>query len=373
MIVMFKALVEVITLIASFLIQHCLYSKSLPVRFSPRTILVIKLDHLGDVLLATPVFSNLRRAYPSAKIHALVGEWGEVGLRNHPDVDKILRYNSRFYCRLGEPKSQCKILTLLALLRQQKYDFVIDLRGDWFTAFFALMKPTRYRLDYAWLQVANKLGLARFTGFHQLERNLDLLRTADIPTSCKLPAFHTTDDDRKWVDDFLRESEILLDCPLIIIHPGSPISLKRWRTERFAAIADWLIKQKKAQILFVGTRDEAHIISTVQEQMHEKSTNLAGKTTVSQLGELLKRCHLFLGNDSGPMHIAAAVGTQTIGLYGPGNPARFGPVGSNCHAVRSQLHCASYMDTVDKLGGEKRMEDIQTEDVIQTIQAIHAI
>ena len=367
---MFKTFVEVITLIASFLIQHCLYGKSLPTGFNPRRILVIKLDHLGDVLLATPVFSNLRRAYPSAQLHGLVGEWGEVGLRSHPDVDKIIRYNARFFCRPGKPKPRYEVFTVLSLLRQQKYDLVIDLRGDWFTALFALMKPTRYRLDYAWLQVANKLGLAQFTGLHQFERNLDLLRMADIPTPCKLPTFHTTAADQKWADDFVQKSEIFPNRPLIIMHPGSPISLKRWRTERFAAVADWLIKQKNAQILFVGTRDEVHIISTVQRQMRGKSINLAGETTVSQLAELLKRCHLFLGNDSGPMHVAAAVGTQTIGLYGPGNPARFGPIGLNCHAVRRQLHCPPCMGTSCKFGGEGCMKDIQVEHVIQAIHAI---
>lgn len=369
---MFKTLVEVITLIASFLIQHCLYGKSLPVGFDARHILVIKLDHLGDVLLATPMFSNLRRAYPSAQVHVLVGEWGEVALRNHPDVDKILRYNSRFFRRSAEAP-QSKVFSVLSLLHQQKYDLVINLRGDWLTALFSLMKPTRYRLDYAWLQIANKLGLARFTGLHQLNRNLDLLRMADIPTPCKLPTFHTTDDDQRWTDEFLQKSGISLNRPLVIIHPGSPIPLKRWRTERFAAIADWLIKQKNAQILLVGTRDEAPIVSAVQEQMREKSTGLAGETTVSQLAELLKRCHLFLGNDSGPMHIAAAVGTQTIGLYGPGNPARFGPAGLNCHTIRRQPHCPPCMGTVCKFGGEGCMEDIRTEDVIQTIQAIYAI
>ena len=101
--------------------------------------------------------------------------------------------------------------------------------------------------------------------------------------------------------------------------------------------------------------------------------NLAGETTVSQLAELLKRSRLFLGNDSGPMHIAAAVGTQTIGLYGPGNPARFGPVGLNCHTVRRQPHCPPCMGTVCKFGGEGCMKDIRTEDIIQTIQAIYAI
>ena len=369
---MFKALIEVITMIASFLIQHCLYGKSLPAGFNPRHILVIKLDHLGDVLLATPVFSNLKRAYPAAQVHALVGEWGEVGLRNHPDVDHILRYNSRFF-HTSAGASRHKALNALSLLRQQKYDLVISLRGDLLTALFALTKPARYRLDYAWLQIANKLGHARFTGTHQLERNLDLLRMADIPTPCQLPAFHTTDDDRRWTDDFLQKSEISPDRPLVIVHPGSPISLKRWRTERFAAIADWLIEQKNAQILLVGARDEAPIVSAVQRQMREKSMNLAGETTVSQLAELLKRSRLFLGNDSGPMHIAAAVGTQTIGLYGPGNPARFGPVGLNCHTVRRQPHCPPCMGTVCKFGGEGCMKDIRTEDIIQTIQAIYAI
>ena len=370
---MFKTLVEVITLIASFLIQHCLYGKSLPAGFNPQRILVIKLDHLGDVLLATPVFSNLRRIYPSAQVHCLVGEWGEVGLRNHPDVDKILRYNARFFYRSGGPKARHKVYNILSLLQQQKYDLVIDLRGNWVTVLFALMKPTRYRLDYAWLQVANKLGLARFTGLHQLERNLDVLRMADIPTPCKLSTFYTTADDQKWVDDFLQNSEILPNRPLIMVHPGSPISLKRWRTERFAAVADWLIKQKNAHVLFVGTRNEMHIISAVQKHMREKSINLAGQTTLSQLAELLKHCHLFLGNDSGPMHVAAAVGTQTIGLYGPGNPARFGPIGSNCHTVRRQLYCPPCMGTVCKFGGEGCMKDIRTEDIIQTIQAIHAM
>ncbi|MDE0505714.1 MAG: hypothetical protein OXI86_16680, partial [Candidatus Poribacteria bacterium] len=205
---MFKTLVEVITLVASFLIQHCLYGKCLPAGFYPRRILVIKLDHLGDVLLATPVFSNLRRAYPLAQIHGLVGELGEISLRNHPDVDKILRYNARFFRRSGGPKSQDRVLNVLSLLRGQKYDLVVNLRGDWVTALFALMRPTRYRLDYAWLQVANKLGLARFSGLHQLERNLDLLRVADIPTPCKLSTLHTSSEDKRWADGFLREADI---------------------------------------------------------------------------------------------------------------------------------------------------------------------
>ena len=89
---MFKTVVEVATLTASFVVQHFLYRRSLPATFTPRRILVIKLDHLGDVLLATPVFSNLRRAYPSAQVHALVGEWGAAGLKDHPHVDRIFGF-----------------------------------------------------------------------------------------------------------------------------------------------------------------------------------------------------------------------------------------------------------------------------------------
>ena len=136
-----------------------------------------------------------------------------------------------------------------------------------------------------------------------------------------------TAEDEKWISDFLLTHQIDRQEPLVAIHPGSPIPLKRWLPERYAELADWLIAQKRAQVLFVGVEDEISIITQVQGLMRGESINIAGKTTVTQLASILHSCNVFIGNDSGPMHLAAAVGTQTIGLYGPGDPTRFGPIG----------------------------------------------
>ena len=179
-----------------------------------------------------------------------------------------------------------------------------------------------------------------------------------------------TSSDQRWADDFLDKIIYVSGRPLVAIHPGSPIPLKRWRPARFAAVADWLIEQKSAQILIVGARDEISIVSTVQRHMRSKCISVAGETTVSQLAALLKRCNLFVGNDSGPMHLAAAVGTRTVGLYGPGNPRRFGPAGSNCYTIRRKPDCPPCMNTLCKFGGDGCMKDVGIDDVIQMISTM---
>ena len=364
---MFTTAIEVAAIVSSFLIQRLRYRRALPTEFKPRRILVVKLDHLGDVLLATPVFSNLRRAYPQAQIHALVGDQGTLVLQKHPDVDKIIEYSARFFCRSGEPTRLHDAFQLFYKLSLQKYDLLIDLRGDWLTVIFALFKGAGYRLDFASLQVANKLGRSRFTGSHEVERNLDVLRSAHIPTPFKAPTFHTTLADQRWVDDFLIGLGWDTDRPLVAIHPGSPIELKRWRGERFAALADWLIKHNGAVILFVGVKAESPLVARIQKQMCGKAMNITGKTNLARLAEILKRCDLFIGNDSGPMHLAAAVGTPTIGLYGPGNPERFGPVGAHCRTVRRMPDCPPCLGTTCKFGGEGCTKEIEVGDVIQIV------
>ena len=166
---MFQKLSEILTLIASAAVQWLFYAKPwFPKDFTPKRILVVKLDHLGDVLLATPVFSNLRQTYPYAELHALTGAWSRVVLENHPDVNKVLEYNSPVFCRTGQPTSLRETFQLYKQLRQKKYDLLVTLRNDWRTVCFALLRITPNRLDRATLQVANKLG---FRAIHGNTRN----------------------------------------------------------------------------------------------------------------------------------------------------------------------------------------------------------
>ena len=365
---MFQNATEILTLIASAAVQWLFYRKRLPKDFVPERILVIKLDHLGDVLLATPVFSNLRRAYPNAELHALTGAWSRVVLEKHPDVNNVVEYNSPAFCRTGQPTSLRETFKLYRQLRRQKYDLIVELRSDWRTVWFAFLRLTPKRLSRAALQVANKLGFAQFSGTHETTRNLDVLRQAGIPTPVQTAIFSVTTEDKKWASDFLATYQIDRQHPLIAIHPGSPIALKRWMPERYAELADWLIAQKRAQILYVGVKDEIPIITEIQALMRGESINIAGKTTLTQLASILPTCNVFIGNDSGPMHLAAAVGTQTIGLYGPGDPTRFGPAGAKCQTIQRKSDCPC-LGPVCRYGKSGCMSEIQVADVIQTLEA----
>ena len=364
---MFQNATEILTLIASAAVQWLFYRKRLPKDFAPERILVIKLDHIGDVLLATPVFSNLRRAYPNAELHALTGAWSRVVLEKHPDVNNVVEYNSPAFCRTGQPTSLRETFKLYRQLRRQKYGLIVELRSDWRTVWFAFLRFAPKRLSRAALQVANKLGFAQFSGTHETTRNLDVLRQAGIPTSVETAIFSVTTEDKKWASDFLATYQIDRQHPLIAIHPGSPIALKRWMPERYAELADWLIAQKRAQILYVGVKDEIPIITEIQALMRGESINIAGKTTLTQLASILPMCNVFIGNDSGPMHLAAAVGTQTVGLYGPGDPTRFGPAGAKCQTIQRKSDCPC-LGTVCRYGKSGCMSEIQVTDVIQVLE-----
>ena len=365
---MFQNLSEILTLIASAAVQWLFYSKRLPKNFAPKRILVVKLDHIGDVLLATPVFSNLSQAYPDAELHALVGAWSRVVLEKHPDVNKVLEYNSPAFCRTGPPTSLKQAFQLYRALRRQKYDLMVELRNDWRIICFALLRMTPKRLGRASLQVVNKLGFARFTGIHETTRNLDVLDKAGIPTPIKTTTFSVTAEDKKWAANFLTAHQMGEEQPVIAIHPGSPIPLKRWMPERYAELADWLIARKRAKILFVGVADEMPIITEIQRLMQAESINIAGKTTLTQLASILHISNVFIGNDSGPMHLAAAVGTPTIGLYGPGDPTRFGPVGTKCRTIQRKTDCPPCRGTTCRFGKDGCMSKIQVADVIQTLE-----
>lgn len=359
---------ETIRLIASAVVQWVLYSNRIPKDFAPKRILVVKLDHIGDVLLATPVFSNLRKSFPDTELHALCGKWSRVILDNHPHVDRVIEYNSPIFCRTGHPATFRNALRLFKLLRRQNYDMLIELRGDWRIIWYSLLRFTPMRLCRASLQIAHKLGLHRLSGLHETTRNLDVLNQVGIPTTIQNTTFSISTIDKEWADNLFTKVNFVSEFPVVSIHPGSPNILKRWIPGRFAELADWLIEQKEAQIVFVGVQDEISIIKHIQNQMRGESTNIAGKTSIPQLASILQKSDMFIGNDSGPMHLAAAVGTQTIGLFGPGNPHRFGPVGEKCQIIQKKHDCPPCSGNKCRYGEEGCMSKIRVPDVIEILE-----
>ena len=405
-----RTLTESSIILTSFWVNQLFYRKRLPPPSDIKKILVVKLDHIGDVLLATPVITNLRLHYPHAHIALLVGSWSKQVIECNPHLDEILCYDSPFFSRLSRGATLKDAMQILRRLKSERYDLIVEMRGDFLTLTLAMLKGGRYRLDRSTQRVLEKLrtffkatmnlvfvilsaaknllkrvtkrsfAALKMTGIrviitkedepvyseHEVEINLDVLRAGDIPITSRKTFFNVPSENQTWAKDFLSELGIDTSKPIVAIHPGSPIPLKRWPADRFAKLADILI-ERKMQVLFLGVAAEKQFVEDIQAQMRHSSINIAGRTNLQQLGAVLQNCHLFIGNDSGPMHIAAAVGTRVIGLFGPSSPQRFGPFGDNCTAIRKELDCLPCMKEKCRLGVEGCIVEISVEDVLDII------
>ncbi len=307
---------------------------------SPHTtrLLVVRPDHLGDMLFTTPALHALRQRHPEAHITALVGPWGAAVLSNNPVVDQIRCLPFPGFSR--QPK--ISLWQPYGLLRdwarqlRGRYDLAFILRFDhWWGALLTYLAGVPHRVGYAVPEAAPFLNHAiPYTfGRHEVEQNLRLIdwdsldaRQSVHPTHTSLPQqhpleFHIPEQATAWVRDTLGPARP------IVIHPGAGAAVKLWRSERWAGVADALAKETGAQILLTGSKAERALCLKIASQMELEPQVMAGETTLDQLAAILTQSRLVLGPDSGPLHLAVAVGTPTVHLYGPVNPQTFGPWG----------------------------------------------
>jgi heptosyltransferase-2/heptosyltransferase-3 len=369
------------------------------------SVLYIKPDHLGDLLLATPVLAALRERLPGARVTALVGPWSRMALQRNPDVDALLvcpfpgferrpagdgprtkdqgRKLSRFIWSLvsGLWSLLSPYLTLIhyaLLLRAGRYDLAIVGRDDhWWGAALALLAGVPRRVGYAvpecrpfltealpWNPrdhvTVQGLALVDAAGFRSPTPSAGAAGAGESiwaaggeTTVCcgnygtvlpspiamgeglgvrAIPArFDPSPDDIMWADDWIA-AQALDGAPLVVLHPGTGGPAKLWFPERWAAVADAL-QAAGARLVLTGGPEERALVAEVAAGLRSAAPSLAGRTSVGQLSALLRRATLVLGVDSGPMHLAAAQGTRTLHLYGPGDAGRFGPWGDPARHV----------------------------------------
>ena len=367
----FRQLEEYITLSLSFLINLIFYRRKDLAFSDVRRIVVIKLDHIGDVILSIPTIANLRFHFPRASITMVVNSSSEPIVRYIPHTDEVICYNARFFDRSTSVKmfDFARGIRFAREMKRRNFDLVVDLRGSFASLFFALMTKSTYRIDRGTYLVQRKLGRASIKSEHEAEVNLNILAGAGIPTPNRELSLHLTQEDLNSADDLLRECEDLdSDSPVIVIHPGSPTSLKRWPADRYARLANQLSQGYNARIVLVGGKGEKQIVRSIFSLMNGHAIDLSGRTTLGQLAAVLQKADLFIGNDSGPMHLASASGTKVIGLFGPTSPERFAPYGKRYTALRMENDCPPCMNNKCKLSGYRCIDRISVDDVMQLVR-----
>ncbi len=307
----------------------------LPARRPDRQrILLIRPDHLGDVLLTTPAIKALRAALPHAEIHALVGPWSAHVLANYPEIDAVLTLPFPGFSR--EPKENWRSPYEIAIntarhLRRISYNSAIILRPDhWWGAMIAHLANIPQRIGYNVPDTAPFLTTSvNHEHEHAVLQSLRLVEnwTGQLSPEYIVYDFPLTTVDAAYVNGYLAEWGISEDQPFFCIHPGSGTWVKHWPPENWAIVADTLIEQLDANVVFTGSEHELALVKAITAQMTQPYCIIAGETNIAQLAALYTRSRVVIGPDSGPLHLAAAVNAPTVTLYGPADPTEFGPWG----------------------------------------------
>ena len=335
-------------------------------------ILLTRLKFIGDIVLTTPLIHTLRDAFPNAYI-AYLGEKNGVSLLEHnPYLDEI------FSIDLGK-NAALQQLKLFYQLNRKRFDLVVDLFCNPRSALlsYATQAPVRVGGD---LPGRGKLYTVQIRDDGRpksaVEFHYQSLKGAGIEPKYYLPEIFLTEDEKRESKRYLEWQGIDFSRPLIALHPGGTWPAKLWPAERFADLADLLTAKAHAQIILTrGARDE-------ETAKMVESAVVGGVLTLPvlplrQLAAILSLCSAYVANDSGPMHIAAAVGTPTIGLFGPGEeniwfpytPAFPGGAAKNL-PLRKDVSCHPCHLNVCNRKGEEYMECMKLLTVSEVFNAV---
>jgi lipopolysaccharide heptosyltransferase II len=301
----------------------------------PRRIVVIKPCCLGDVIMTTPLLESIQQAYPAASLTYLTGTWSKVVPEHHPAVSHVVDIGS-----IGIPGRYRlqEVLQLARQLRRQHYDlaFVLDRSPmltllPWLAGIPRRVGPDSLGRGFS---LTDRVPVSSSPEHlqHQADIYLELARAIGIPVQQPHMRFEPTPAEQEEAASrpYFNDKNHLHIAMLIGggSNPGMQLSAKRWPLERYRELLLHLVYELDASVLLVGGPDD----SALNEQLFAgltlprgRVTNIAGTTTIGQLAACFARCDLFIGNDSGPMHLATAVGIPILAIFGPTSPEEYGP------------------------------------------------
>jgi heptosyltransferase I len=303
-------------------------------------ILLVKLSSFGDVLHALPTLEALRALYPLAHITWLVEAAYAPLLSGHPALDEVWVAPR---LRPAEFFSGSNPATLRRLLRQlsaRPFDLVVDLQGLLKSAVWVALAKSPRKVGYNRTRELSYLPLTeRVPPFdpeaHAVQRYLNLARYLGAPPT--LPVF------RLGLDAEVDISALIPGAahkPLVVLHPGARWTSKLWPPASWARLAEWLSRDRGFCVALTGSAADRELVADIVRQSAAPLLNLAGSTSLAELAAVLRRARLAVTTDTGAMHLAAALGTKVVALFGPTAPWRTGPFGSGHLVVRLGLPCS---------------------------------
>lgn len=306
----------------------------------PCRVLIVKPGMLGDVLMTTPTIAALRTRYPQSAIHYAVGRHAAPAIAGHPDIDRVIDAGP------GGARDRRSLLALWRRMRAARYDLCLVLERSPIFATLPLLAriPVRAGIDSGGRGVALNVRVPWDESLHEADLYLSVAGALGCSTEGHQLRFEpdagaTQRIDRCWREHDPRDPPIAI-APGGGANPGMDLPEKRWLPDRFAALADRLHDEYGATIVLLGGAGDRDLCARVRAAMRAPARDLSGATTFAETGALLRRCRLFVGNDSGPMHLAVAVGCPVVAIFGPTDPGLYGPYHARARTVRLPLPCS---------------------------------
>lgn len=308
-------------------------------------ILIIKLSALGDVIQTLPTLEALRQRFPGAEINWLVEEAAAPLLPRHPALDQVLVCRRQSWLQAfrgrGSPAEAIRELRqLLQTLRHPGFDLVLDLQGLLKSALWTWAACSPRKLGFAGTREFSYLPLTEKLPPYDPEepairRYLRLAAHLGAPTTpvrfrLALP---------RWVDSPLAELLTALPRPWVVLHPGCRWPSKHWPPEQVAALADLVARDLGTPAIFTGSTADRPLLREISSRLTTTALDLSGRLTLPELAALFSQADAVVSPDTGPMHLAAAVGAPLVALFGPTAPWRTGPYGPH-RVLRLALPCS---------------------------------
>ena len=297
-----------------------------------KKILVIKLRHIGDVLLTIPAIRAVKNTFPNSSITAVVNSGTEAVLEGNPLINEIFALD-RSMLNQSLLKRVWYEISFVKRIRGGHFDMAIDFTGGDRPALYSFLSGARYRIGY---DAADGFAGKRFLYTHRFEvnrenhtvlQNLELLSKAGIKTKDFNVDFYISRDDEEWLSATLLERGIKEGDVIVHIHPTSRWLFKCWKDEAMADVIDRIQGQYGVKVILTCSPDKREMdkANRIIELTQNKPISFIGDIDLKKLGAIAKRARLFFGVDSAPMHITAAVGAPVVALFGPSGAFHWGP------------------------------------------------
>ena len=330
-----------------------------------KRILLIKPSSLGDIIHGLPLLKVLHEKWPDAKISWVIKDIYADILHKNTYIDELII--------LKKTSLTTSILSFRKRLRQGMFDLAVDMQGLFRSGLVAFLSGAPVRVGF---NNARELAPLFYThkidaplDLHAVERNIKLVASLGCENQeIKFP-LNLSQKAHEEVSEFLQKNQLDSNRPLITLVPGSRWEKKRWSPAFFSLLGDLLNHELEAKIVIAGSIQEMELIHEIRKSMKNPSLEATG-FSLQKLSALLSKSDVVVTNDSGPMHVAAAMETPVVALFGPTDPRRTGPFTKNCLVIHSDLECMPCFRKPCSQKSFKCMESITVEDVFEGVKKL---